>query len=386
MRILFVTSRLDFGGLERQLALLVQGVRDAGWFPEIACLGSLGEAAEKLIAPPVPVHSFSGHRHDPRLLSWLCRVISRNKPDLIHVWNQMEILVGLLAVIAFPGIPVVATAERPDWLGEPWRRWLNRLLDLRISRWVIPSCGAAAAWQQGGLASERLSVIEPAIEIPDFSPVSPTDLRRSLNVPDDAPLIVAAGRLSADYAFRDALWAFDILKYVQPRAVLAVLGDGPDLPKLERFAADIRLGNQVRFLGRVSHLKPWLTAADVVWVPNLAGEVPDVLLQAMALGRPIVTLRVSAVEGFLEDGRHAVLMPKGDQPALAQATQRLLADRATARRLGSAARQLAGERFSPKKMIDNYLTLYRSLAGSARVGPDPARAVRLPTSHLERTA
>lgn len=385
MRILFVTSRLGIGGLERQLTLLVEGVRDAGCFPEIACVGNLGEAAERLTAPAVPVHSFSGHRHDLRLVPWLCQVISRTNPDLIHIWDWAGNLIGLLAAIAFPGIPLVAPADRPDRLAWPWRRWLYRLLDLRTSRWVVSSPGAAALWQQGGLASERLTVIGPAIETPDFLPDSSSDWRRSLNLPDDAPLIVAVGRFSADYAFRDALWAFDILKYLQPRAVLALLGDGPDRAKLECFAADIRLGHQVRFLDRVSCLEAWLTAADVVWVPNLAEEVPDVLLLAMALGRPLIALRVSAVEAVMEDGRHAVLTPKGDQPALAQATQRLLADRETARRLGSAARQLARERFSPQKMIDNYLTLYRSLAGTAKSGPDLARTVRLPTPHLERT-
>jgi glycosyltransferase involved in cell wall biosynthesis len=386
VKILFVTSRLDCGGVERQLTLLVQGVRDAGCFPVIASVGNLGEAAETLTVPAVSVHNFPGHGHDPRLLPWLWQVIAETKPDLIHTWDGRANLFGVAAALAFPGIPLVATAKRHDRMGWPWRRRLDRLLDLRISRWVISSPAAAAMRQLCGVASERLTVIEPAVEIPDLLPDSPGDLRRSLNLPDEAPLIVAVGRFTADYAFRDALWAFDILKYVQPRAVLAVLGDGPDRAKLERFAADIRLGDQVRFLDRVSHGEPWLLAADVVWVPNLAEELPDALLQAMALGRPIIALRGPAVEAVMEEGRHAVLTPRGDQPALAQATQRLLADRETARRLASAARQRASERFSPQKMIDNYLTLYRSLAGAEKTGPGLARTVRLSTPHLERTA
>lgn len=363
MKILVVTSRLDRGGVERQLTLLVRGLLEAGCRPAIACLGRVGQAAATLRSWGVPIHLGSERPSDFRWLLGLSRTLSAVQPDLIHTWDRLGNRLGRAVALCTADVPVVATAHRPAPGEAPWLRWGDRLLARTTVRWVIPSPGAFRYWEARGIAPNAITVIEPAVELFAEAGPSPLELRRSARVPVDAPLIVAVGRLDRDYAFRDAVWSFDILKYLQPRAVLMVLGDGPDRPRLERFACAIHVADRIRFLGRVSDPLRWLSNADVVWAPNAVEDVPHALLEALALGKPVVVPELASVAALFEDGRHVLRTPLGDKPALAQATQRLLEDRCLAEKLGDEARRLVRHRFSTAKMVEKYLAVYRSVLG-----------------------
>ncbi|MCS6976381.1 MAG: glycosyltransferase [Gemmatales bacterium] len=354
MNILFVTSRPEFGTDERSLAVLLRGLLQAGFHVEIACLGAVESLAERVRADGVPIHVLANRLGDPRWFVRLRRLIAEMRPDVIHAWDPISHLLTRISVLGQPEMPILVTQAGRLETRLPWPRWLSSLRIWKADAVVEPSVAA-----------------EPHLAVRS---------RQALNIPEDAPLVLAVGRLSTDYAFRDALWAFDILKYVQPQAILAVLGDGPQRPKLERFAVDIRLGNQVRFLGEVRDPVIWLSAADVVCVPHVGEEVPVGLLEAMALEKPIVALAAKSVTTLVEDGKHALLVPLGDKPALAKATLRLLENPELARNLAAAARKLAQERFSPTKMIDRYVVFYRSLST-----PTPVKSWAVRTARLTRS-
>ena len=109
-----------------------------------------------------------------------------------------------------------------------------------------------------------------------------------------------------------------------------------------------------------------LAAADVFAYPSFIDNSPNSLAEAMLVGAPIVASRVGGIPTLLTDGEQGFLAAAGDAAALAAAVERLLADRAAAARLGSAARAVALARHEPGRITDRTLEIYEDVVGRTR--------------------
>jgi glycosyltransferase involved in cell wall biosynthesis len=157
------------------------------------------------------------------------------------------------------------------------------------------------------------------------------------------------------------------LRATLPQLRLVIAGDGDLRADLERRAAPlgtrVLLGNQAQDeIGRLA------AAADVVAVPSVhdeAGNVdglPNVALEALATGTPVVASRVGGLPQAIEDGVTGLLVPEQDARALADALGRLLRDRPLARRLGTSAREAVTRRFGWPHVAERLETIYDAVA------------------------
>jgi glycosyltransferase involved in cell wall biosynthesis len=174
--------------------------------------------------------------------------------------------------------------------------------------------------------------------------------------------VVCAGPLEPHKGYGDALWAFEILRYVAPDLHLLIVGDGSHRRKLQ---ADARIGKstQIHFLGTQPDAAELLALADIVWIPSRAGGGVNVALEAMAAKRPVVATRLPGLAEVIVDGATGYLVPRGDRVALARQTWLLLGDADRRRRLGEAGRLHAAERFDVAALRRRFSDLYESLAG-----------------------
>ena len=115
----------------------------------------------------------------------------------------------------------------------------------------------------------------------------------------------------------------------------------------------------MHFLGFRRHIYDYLAHSDALLMPSLHEGLPYTLLEAMALGIPIIASRVGGLEEVLGDGATALLVPTGDCPALARAITRLHADPDLRRRLSENARRLQQAQYSLERMTERYLAVYR---------------------------
>jgi glycosyltransferase involved in cell wall biosynthesis len=145
-----------------------------------------------------------------------------------------------------------------------------------------------------------------------------------------------------------------------PNATLAIAGDGPLRPELERLAAESGVGDRVRFLGVRPDARALMGAADVVVMPSRWEGLPLAALETLASGTPLVATDVRGLRELVADGRDALLVPE-DREALAGALRRLLDDPVLARRLGDGGRRVEGAG-SDEQLIARYLKLYEKLA------------------------
>jgi glycosyltransferase involved in cell wall biosynthesis len=148
---------------------------------------------------------------------------------------------------------------------------------------------------------------------------------------------------------------------------------------LKQRARDAGVAHVVQFLGAVvqSEIPAWLSAADVVAVPSVrddAGNVdglPNVVLEALASGTPLVTTPAGGIASVVEHGRTGLLVPERDPDALAAALGTLLADGQLRARLGDAARREVCERYTWDQYAARLEGIYDRALGRSRAGPVP---------------
>jgi glycosyltransferase involved in cell wall biosynthesis len=214
-------------------------------------------------------------------------------------------------------------------------RLLRRTRDvaLRRARHVFcPSAylrGIALGW---GLEQERVSMLpNPAPELPMLP--SRDELRAELELV--GAVLAFAGRLGPQKALGVALEAVAAV----PGVTLAIAGDGPDRAQLERRARELGLDGRARFLGTVSRegVLRLFRAADAAVVSSAWENLPHTVVEALAVGSPVIATAVGGVPEVVRDGENGLLVPPGDPRALADAIRRFFADDDLRRRLADAA-------------------------------------------------
>jgi glycosyltransferase involved in cell wall biosynthesis len=209
------------------------------------------------------------------------------------------------------------------------------------------------------VAAQRLHVLWPGVAAPGPGPAAAAP-----GLPPEARVVLGVGPLAPHKGFRDAIWAFDILRFLYADLRLVLLGGGPARAHLEHFARVAGVASDVHFLGPVASVGPWLERADVVWVPSLRPGGVGAALEAMAAGRPVVASDLPELREVVLDGETGLLFKPGDKAALARQTRALLDGPGLRRRLGAAAREHARKHFAAAQAVRQAARLYSEAAAA----------------------
>ena len=344
--ILFVIPSLDYGGAARQLTLIAEGLPRDRFRPRVCVLGRDAPWAKELRASGVEVDILGWKRSfDPAPFLALRRLAAGLRPDVVHLWGRTALRAGAaLGGVRGVGRLFVSAAAAPG-RRTPWPdRWLLR-------RAVVVAFGEAEAdrCRRLGVRPGRVAVVAPGVR-----PAPPP--AEAVETPPGR-LILGVGPLRPRKGFRDAVWALDVLHYLYEDLRLALVGDGPDRPRLEQFARTAQVERRVIFTGRLPDPAPWLHASEVVWVPSRVGGGVCAALEAMAAGRPVIATRLPALAEIVVEGVGR-LVPPGDKTELARQTRFLLNDPDRRRAYGAAGRRRAAEHFSVEGLVRRCAELY----------------------------
>ncbi len=220
-----------------------------------------------------------------------------------------------------------------------------------------------------GAAPDRIGTVPYGVDVDRFRPDSTARAARrlELGVGDRTPLVLAAGRLVRKKGFE---YLIDALARL-PGVVLALAGEGTLEAELRERARRAGVADRVRCLGNVpqERVGELFAAADVVCVPSVRDDrgnvdgLPNVLMEALAAGSPVVTTAAGGILSVVTDDVTGLIVPERDSEAIAAALARIIAQPALGRRLGSAARTLVEQRFGWSRAAEAFEAAYlRALA------------------------
>jgi glycosyltransferase involved in cell wall biosynthesis len=293
---------------------------------------------------------------DPRTARALAALAARPETQILQTHGYKANVLAALAV---------RTARRP-WIaflhGETWENWkvrayfaLERLAVQRADRIVVVCHRMAAALRARGVPDARVRVVHNACL------VAPSEGEHA--APDGAaPRVVGVvGRLSPEKGVDIALRVQQRLARRAPDARLWIVGEGPDRARLHAQAEQLGIAPAVDWLGYRDDMGALYRRMSVLLIPSRSEGLPNVALEAMAYGIPVVATAVGGVPEVVADGRTGFLTPPGDVEGLAARVLRLLENATLRRQLGTAARREATTRFSPDARGRALAELYQEL-------------------------
>jgi len=359
LKILFLTSTLEFCGRAKQLTLLASRLPQARFECRVACLGEEGPAAVPLRAAGVDLCALGWRRLiDPNPLLRLRALVDQLRPDVIHVWGLGSLKAAAL-LLPRRGARLIFSGEIHQPKGALQGRFLRFLLD-RVDLVVPAAIVGAAKYRQIGLPSERIVMIPPGVNPAPAGAQVGRDIRQSLGLPAEARLLIGVGPLEPRKGFRDAIWGFDILQFLHEHLHLLLVGEGSARAALERFACTVGTLENVHFAGAQADVPALLAQAEAVWIPSQTDAGWNVALEAMAAARPVVASNLPGLAEIVIDGATGYLVAPGDKVGLARKTRLLLDEPERARQMGESGRQRVLAHYSVNDMVNRFAELYES--------------------------
>lgn len=398
VKVFNVITKLAVGGATETALRSCAGLDPARWEailvtgPQRSPEGDLFEEADRLGVPVRVVPSLGRPIRpvrDLRTLVELVRLFRRERPDVVHTHSSKAGLVGRLAA-RVARVPVIVHTVH-GWSFHDGMSPVVRLAAVAgerlAARWTWPLVVVAEVDAETGLAAgigqvAQYAVVRSGVDVEGLrrSGTSRAGARAELGIPEGAPVVGTVTRLCQQKDPATLLRAARLMVELRPEAHLVVVGDGPMRGEVEQMIADLGLGAHVTLLGRRSDVDALLPGFDVFVLSSRWEGLPRVVLEATAVGVPVVSTDVGGIAEAVEDQESGLLVPPGDSVALGNALVRVLGDRVLGARLAAAATARVGE-FDAGRMLDALDDLYSGLVAGGR-----SRPRRLRTASAVRTA
>jgi glycosyltransferase involved in cell wall biosynthesis len=367
-RLLQIVSSLEVSEATATVATVSRWAVGEGMDVEVLGLQGPGGLAAALQADGVPVRWIEPPvRH---IAQWVYRVrreLQRFRPDLVHTWTEQANAIGRLATVT-TGVPRLIASVRtlPD-RPSLWNHALERTLARRTQTYVVNSRTAYQFCQAQGVPGARLTLIPDGVSVAaPATEAERMDVRQRLGLPPQAKLIGAVGPLLPAKRLKDLIWATDLLRVFYRDIRLLVIGDGPQRWRLQRYARQVQAPWRTLFLGERDDWRDLIRGLDCLGQAGQRESQPRAVLEAMAVGVPVVATNIAGHRELIEPDQTGRLVPVGDRGAMARQIYRLLEDRPLAERLTSAARQFVQQQHSVDTMLQRYRQLYlEGAAGTA---------------------
>ena len=329
-----------------------------------------------------------------RKLAALCR---ERKVDIWHGHDYKSNAIGLL-LRRFHRMKLVTTVH--GWVFQtartPFYYAVDRFCIKRYDKVICVSTDLYDKCLEFGVAKSKLVLIENAIDTEEFTPygrdgfpdgdadegsapanpglANPAATNPAATNPaaaNPAPAnpgqggaafrIGAVGRLAPEKGFAPLIQTVVELKRLYPQIQLTIFGDGPQRGELERLVRELGADSFVRLPGFASDLKKIYSEMDLFVLNSVREGLPNVCLEAMATGTPMISTAVAGVPRLAEDGKDALLIPLNDPTALKAALVRLIESPELRVRLAIEARKTVVEKFSFAHRMEKMRAVYESL-------------------------
>jgi glycosyltransferase involved in cell wall biosynthesis len=350
MKVVFAITSFNHGGTELRLLDVLRGL-DRTQFETILFTAKGGDLADEVSDSRIVI---GAQRGETRLRGlWaLWTLLRRERPDAIWCLQSSAVSFAGRLCAWLLGIPTVISIHG-RYEGRAIMDWPNRLLTrLAKSRVVVVSKLYREGLVDEGIPERLITVQYNGVDTGRFSPPEDRDTCKQsllgLNV--SRPIIGTVGNLLPIKGHEVLLETAARVIGQCPEALFVIIGEGKRRAELERLSQTLCLTNHVRFLGTRNDVPDVMRTFDLFVLTSHSEGCPNVILEAMASGLPVVSTNVGGVPELV-NADSGLLIPARDDATLAEVILRLLDDPARRQAMGEAGRRRAVAQFSLAQMI-----------------------------------
>ena len=314
-------------------------------------------------------------RFDFFVIYKLCKLVKSRKIDIIHSHGYKSDILGLI-VARLTGIRALTTphgfVDVSDWklrmyynIGNKFFKWfdvvapLSEQLCLDVERFGVAK--SKIRYIRNGVDLDEVEIIRTSAT----SSVEKSSVKKSSVVKDETVKRVGfIGQITRRKNVFDILDVFETLYSKHGKLELVLLGDGEQREELQHYADQLESGASVKFLGFQDNRLEWLKTFDIFVITSTLEGIPRCLMEAMAMGVPAAAYDIPGVDQLITHGETGLLAPLGDKQALADYWEKILYDSAFANQISVAGRAFVLDKFSGKRMAQDYTELFQEMLAS----------------------
>ncbi len=384
VRVLHIITRLIVGGAQENTIFTAEGLGASGYQVDLVSglqTGSEGSLIEEVRAKGIPltivpylVRQISPLQ-DLLALSKLVQIIRRGQYAIVHTHSSKAGILGRLAARLAKTPIIVHTVH--GWSFHDYMSPLTRSIYIWLERWMAQWSDALIVVAEQDIAKGlsagigqpgQYHLIRSAIPLEDFDPgkYDGREVRRELDLPEDAPVVGNVGRFSPQK--NPLAWAqvAGLIGRALPQVRFLLVGDGPLRYELQEKLAQEGIANRTALTGLRRDVPRLLAAMDVFLLTSLWEGLPRVIPQAMAMGLPIVSARVDGIAEAVQDGETGYLFDPNDRNGMAQACEMLINDFELRQAMGKRGREQALKNYDLRQMVAQIHELYQHLLSNRR--------------------
>ena len=370
MKVLHLINTLSTGGAEMHLLTLCRYLKRQNVEIVVACLREHVKNSRSLRLDFEEedirvINLQADSRYNSLFLGRITRVLREERPDILHTHLPRADFAGAFARVFHSGLVWVCSVHAiysEDWSG----RWSLPLFNLLWRRADIMLCisHAVREWLVGrGVPQDKARVIHYGIEPEKFSEPR-VNLREQWGLNDNA-VVGSIGRLEPRKGHDLLIQAMPELCMRVPSARLLIAGHDPCGygVTLRRLIDRLGLGEKVRLVGFQTDVVSFLNALDVFAFASSSEGFGQVVIEAMAAGKPVITSKIAPLTEIVADGETGLLVESGSPQSFASAIAQLLIDPMERHRMGARGRERVTKCFTAERMTQETLLLYENLLG-----------------------
>ncbi len=377
-RILLLNTQMEAGGAQKASLELAKGLKEMGHDVSVATLYDkadyVREFSNRYGLRIVDLHmktegGFTANtRHFLKGFFQLRRVLLEEKIDILQTFDFYSNAVGPLAARS-AHIPVCVTSQRNSSRGA--KRWLRTLIRFITNSRLVQMMTAVSeqtrgeSVDDGGIHPDKVITIYNGIDVQRFalqiSEQERSALLREIGIAEPAIVVTTVARLHPQKGHHYLLQAVPAVLKALPDAHFLFVGEGPLDSQIKEEISEAGLTANIHLVGARSDIPQLLAISQLFVLPSLWEGLPNVLLEAMAAGLPVVSTDVDGCAEVVVNGETGLLVSPASIDQLAEAIVRILGDELLATRFGAAGRERAELSFSQEKNLSSYVSLYSSL-------------------------
>ncbi len=372
IRVALVASTLGIGGAERVTADVIRRLPRDRFETRLFFLRDAGDAGRRLFEEGFAGIERIRNGATAASLYRMVRLFRSYRPDVVYCLDHHDAMtLGRLAGIASGARGMVVASHATGLVG---RRTVfgvgdRVLMDFTARVVAVSETHARYLRTREGLSVTTVAVIENGIDVDRWPPVtaaSRAEARTALDLAESDRVVAMIAAMRPEKAHEALLYATGALREAGLPVTVLLAGDGERRAALERLAGSLGVARDVRFLGVRDDVARLLHASDVVVLPsrNVVETLPLAVIEAMAVGVPVVASAVGSIPELVGDGETGLLMPPGDGVALAERLEYIFNNPARAAEMASRAQNRVRDRYRIEATAQRYGDLFEELVAA----------------------